>query len=417
MSERSTAGGLTRRGLLTAGLGAAAVTAVGRPWRSDRPAFAAARIRAAAPATREMHLAATDGFVSMPTAAAPMPPFWPDPLAPAGQDLYVFGFRDVTAFSSDPVKVKAQRGRAQISAPILAFDQETDVKVTLTNLGLSVRPDLVDGHTIHWHGFANAVPLFDGVPELSMAVPIGRDFTYFYRPHDAGTFMYHCHFEDVEHVQMGMTGSLFVYPMRGGTVSHKHAYDHDGTAFDREYSFMLGEIWADAHYRDAHIQTTDWTDFHPSFFTLNGRAWPDTVEGPQDPMDDNAGRLQFQPISSRIWAVPGERVLLRLANLGYRDHAITVDDFPLTIVAKDARLMADAGGASHFETVQTVNVGPGESRDVIFTAPDVGEYLLYDRSFSYLSNGAGPDGVVGYGGMMTRISVVASRGPQSAPNA
>ena len=48
-----------------------------------------------------------------------------------------------------------------------------DIKITLTNLGLSVRPDLVDGHTIHWHGFRNAIPLFDGVPELSIAVPIG----------------------------------------------------------------------------------------------------------------------------------------------------------------------------------------------------------------------------------------------------
>ena len=76
------------------------------------------------------------------------------------------------------------------------------------------RPDLFDGHTLHWHGFVNAIPLFDGVPELSVAVPIGRDFTYFYRPHDAGTYMYHCHFEDVEHVQMGMTGVVFVRPKR-----------------------------------------------------------------------------------------------------------------------------------------------------------------------------------------------------------
>ena len=55
------------------------------------------------------------------------------------------------------------------------------------------------------------------MPELSLAVPIGRDFTYFYRPHDAGTYMYHCHFEDVEHVQMGMTGMVFVRPKQNRT--------------------------------------------------------------------------------------------------------------------------------------------------------------------------------------------------------
>ncbi|MDX6238047.1 MAG: hypothetical protein QOG10_2862, partial [Kribbellaceae bacterium] len=39
--------------------------------------------------------------------------------------------------------------------------------------------------------------------------------------------------------------------------------------------------------------------------------------------------------------------------------------------------------------------------DAIFVAPDPGEYLLYDRKYSYLENGGGP----GYGGMMTKIIV------------
>ena len=151
----------------------------------------------------------------MPANAPADPPFWPDSLAPADYDIYVFGFRDVTGLSA--TEVTAQRGQAQISAPVLVFDEEDDVFITLTNLGLPVRPDLIDGHTIHWHGFVNAIPLFDGVPELSISVPIGRDFTYFYRPHDAGTYMYHCHFEDVEHVQMGMTGIVFVRPKQNAT--------------------------------------------------------------------------------------------------------------------------------------------------------------------------------------------------------
>ena len=82
---------------------------------------------------------------------------------------------------------------------------------------MQVRPDLSDGHTLHWHGFGNAIPLFDGVPEMCVSIPIGRDLTYFYQPHDPGTYMYHCHFEDVEHVQMGMTGHVFVRPKQNGT--------------------------------------------------------------------------------------------------------------------------------------------------------------------------------------------------------
>ena len=194
-------------------------------------------------------------------------------------------------------QVAAQRGKAQISAPMMAFDEEDDVTITLTNLGLLQRPDLFDGHTLHWHGFVNAIPLFDGVPELSLAVPVGRDLSYFYRPHDAGTYMYHCHFEDVEHVQMGMTGMVFVRPKQnrlavaGNPVGTKYAYnDGDGsTRYDREFAFMITELWSAAHYRDAHIQVSDWTDFDPSFWLLNGRGYPDTVAPNGNPLVDHGG--------------------------------------------------------------------------------------------------------------------------------
>jgi FtsP/CotA-like multicopper oxidase with cupredoxin domain len=366
----------------------------------------------------EVHLAATDGWVSMPAGSPAIPPFWPDPLAPPGSDLYVFGFRDVTGLSA--AAVTAQRGHAQISAPLLGFDQETDVKITLTNLGLSQRPDLVDGHTVHWHGFQNAIPLFDGVPELSISVPIGRDFTYFYRPHDPGTYMYHCHFEDVEHVQMGMTGIVYVRPVQNAGTADvapgKYAYnDGDGsTRYDREFALILTEIWAEAHYRDAHIQTTDWTDYKPTFFAFNGRCYPDTVAPPGDPMSPAAGRLRYQPISSLITANAGEKVLLRLANLGYQNHTLTIDGVDLLVVGKDAGLLRGRDGSAEFQVTNTVQIGPGESRDVIFTAPSPGTYLLYDRDYPALTNAGG----AGLGGQLTeiRVSAPGTLGPQTLPN-
>ncbi|WP_103343842.1 multicopper oxidase domain-containing protein [Amycolatopsis sp. CA-126428] len=410
---------LTRRALLGGGAGALAAVAAARwPGRSVQPAV---RVTAAATApTTSLHLAATDGWVSMPAGARANAPFWPDSLAPAPFDLYVFGFRDVTGM--DDATVKAQRGHAQISGPLMGFDEGTDIKITLTNLGLSQRPDLTDGHTVHWHGFQNAIPLFDGVPELSISVPIGRDFTYFYRPHDAGTYMYHCHFEDVEHVQMGMTGLVFVrpaqngHPVAGDPPGTKYAYnDGDGsTRYTREFGFMMTEIWSEAHYRDAHIQTTDWTDFAPSFWALNGRCYPDTLAPNGNPTSTAAGRLQYQPNSSLITANEGDRVLLRVANLGYQNHTLTADGIDLTLVAKDAALLAGRDGSKHYLTGNSVEVGPGESRDVLFTAPGPGTYLLYDRNYAYLDNGGGG----GYGGQMTEIRV-SPRGtlpPQTTPN-
>lgn len=418
MIENSSTGGLSRRSFLLGGAGVVGTTFLGaRLIGGSTRALAAPAARQAAPATAHpkvtRHLAGTDGWVSMPANAPADPPFFPDALAPSPFDTYVFGFRDVTGLSASDIA--AQRGHAQISAPMMSFDEEDDIYLTLTNLGLSQRPDLFDGHTLHWHGFVNAIPLFDGVPELSLSVPIGRDLTYFYRPHDAGTYMYHCHFEDVEHVQMGMTGMVFVRPAQNKSPLHageRYAYnDNDGsTAYDREFAFMITELWSAAHYRDAHIQVNDWTDYDPSFWLLNGRAFPDTIAGNgsaaahgvmNPPTGDIAGRLRYQPISSLVTCNAGDRVLLRLSNLGYQNHAMSVDNIDLQIVAKDANLLKGRDGTTNYITTNTVDVGPGESRDVIFVAPSPGEYLLYDRRYSYLDNGGGP----GYGGMMTKIVV------------
>ena len=455
--NQKTTAGLNRRSLLKGGLGAVGAGLLGAGVL--RPAIAgAAFVRPVPPevnnpaAARWAHLAATDGWATMPGTKA-RPPFWPDPLAPSPYNTYVFGFRDVaplfdldgagnTVVGADgyPVispanqaKLDGLKGKAQISAPIYTFKQDDEVRITLDNLGLLVRPDLVDGHTMHWHGFNNAIPLFDGVPELSVAVPIGRRFVYEFRPRDAGTYMYHCHFEDVEHVQMGMTGILYVRPAQNGEpIAHegdtftRFGYNcGDGsTGYHREYSFLLTELWPEAHYRDAHIQVTDWTDFNAAFWLLNGRAYPDTLApgsswnaGEAD-LDSAAGRLRYNPNSSLIRANQGERVLLRMSNLGYQVHTMTLEGAAMRVIAKDASLLRgkQTGGGSVDLSYQTsgVEIGPGESRDVLFRAPayttagsstdavgDYNTYLLYDRNFSMRNN----NGAAGNGGQMTEVRV------------
>jgi FtsP/CotA-like multicopper oxidase with cupredoxin domain len=239
--------------------------------------------------------------------------------------------------------------------------------------------------------------------------------------------MYHCHFEDVEHVQMGMTGMVFVRPTRnveavGSTPRQYYAYDHVSTRYDREFTFMLTELWAEGHYRDAHIQTTDWTDFKPSFWLMNGRAYPDTIEPNKNPLTDVGDRLRYNPISSLVNCVAGDKVLLRLSNLGYQHHAITLDGIPMTVIAKDASALVDSSVNLTYDT-NTVEIGPGESRDVLFTAPPNGDanaprvFRLYDRNYAYLANSSGS----GYGGQMTEVRVFNAADPnrpslQTTPN-
>ena len=69
-------------------------------------------------------------------------------------------------------------------------------------------------------------------------------FTYVYRPNDAGTYMFHCHVEDTEHVQMGMTGIVFIRPQAHGdatgSIRRKYAYDATTArpAYDREFAHV-----------------------------------------------------------------------------------------------------------------------------------------------------------------------------------
>jgi len=395
---------------------------------------------ASAPGTADLHWASTDGWIYLPPPA--IAPFHPDSLAPAPFTTYIFGFRNVTGL--DATQMTNQKMKAQHTAPTFWVDQYEktgqDFKVQLTNLGLQMRPDLTDAHTIHWHGFRDAIPYFDGEPHGSVAVPIGKDFTYVYRPHEPGTYMYHCHIEDVEHVQMGMTGMVFVRPAQDGNTalypSGKYAYnDADGsTGFDREFVMLLTEVWAEAHWDDAHIQLPEWSDYRNDFSLLNGRVYPDTLApsgsvDPFNPVTDANGdliptpgyeHLQYQPNSSLVQCNEGERILLRFANLGYIAATMSLAGIKMRVVGEDATPKRSRDGTDTSYVTNSISISAGASYDALFTAPPYvpeaagyNTYLLYNRNYRSANNLGG-----GYGGQMTEVRVfpAGTLGPQALPN-
>jgi FtsP/CotA-like multicopper oxidase with cupredoxin domain len=431
--------GSTRRQFMkAAGVGAATVAVGGGVLSLARGGNAGAQVTAVSARDHvvlrggNIALAATDGYMTMPGRED-------DPL-------YIFGFipvpNDTVANLENEFK-----GQTQHIAPILDTTEGTDVYLRLSNLGLIQRPDLTDSHTIHWHGFRTPTALFDGVPEVSIAVPINRQFSYFYRPHNAGTYMYHCHFEDVEHVQMGMTSIVFVRPN-----GHPNwAYPDSTTEFDRHFAILLNEVWSKFHDGDRDIQESIPTDYDPQWFTLNGRAYPQTVLPNDDPAlpadlriltpnanvgDDEAS----QPVSALIQVNPGERVLLRLANLGYLQHAMELPGIAMQVVGQDATFLGPGTslGVTYGDrryTTNTLYIGPGEARDVLFTAPaysgsaptfsdswgTYNRYFFRNRDYRKLQNNGSPGGggangaQTGLGGMATEVRVYASGSAVPAP--
>jgi FtsP/CotA-like multicopper oxidase with cupredoxin domain len=172
---------------------------------------------------------------------------------------------------------------ANFPAPTIKVKEGQKLYLTLTNVGMMMRPDLFDQHTIHYHGFPNAAPIFDGVPEAGIAVNMMSSFTYYYLLVHPGTYMYHCHVEATEHMQMGMLGNLYVRPAQNGTLINgftKFAYnDGDGsTRYDVEFALQLGGFDHVFHEEHLGVQPLPFALMRDDYPMLNGRGYPDTVK-------------------------------------------------------------------------------------------------------------------------------------------
>ena len=318
-----------------------------------------------------------------------------------------------------PAQLDRFKGHVQGPAPMIAIDQEDELYLTLTNIGLVVRPDLDDSHTVHWHGFPNATAIFDGVPEVSISVPVGRGFPYFYEPHRAGSFMYHCHFEDVEHVQMGMNGSIFVRP----TGFPNRAYADAATAFDREFAVHLNEVWTTPHDNLEAIQETVWPNYKANYWTINGRCYPDTVEPNNVAVAAGPAALVADPGQRRR---DGAAALLQPRLRAAGDAAAGHPHEGRRRGRQPAPKHGGLGSVELSYETNTIYIGPGEARDTLFTAPAfnagaaltdaAGSYNLYwlrNRSAHRLIN----DGYSGLGGQVTQVRVYdGALGSQTHPN-
>jgi FtsP/CotA-like multicopper oxidase with cupredoxin domain len=243
--------------------------------------------------------------------------------------------------------------------------------------------------------------------------------------------MYHCHFEETEHVHMGMIGPAYIRPLLNQTLApRKFVYNHDSTEYDREFVMVLSEIWSEAHWADSHIQLPEWTDYAPDIFLLNGRSYPDTL-APNGGIDlghagatgnmiapDGRPELAYQPVSSLVRCKAGDRVLLRLINLGFTYYTMELTGIKMRVVGRDATLLRNGATDLSFSTT-SVGLGPGETADAIFIAPPFNpaygspnKYLFYNRHLAKLNT----SGFNGHGGHMTEVWVYEDLPPQENPN-
>jgi FtsP/CotA-like multicopper oxidase with cupredoxin domain len=384
------------------------------------------------PNTKCKHLIAGDSFVTMSD----------------GNPIYTFGFGDQTG--TLPADVIAQGILdAEWPGPTIELDQGDEFYLSLTNVGTVIRPDLFDPHTVHWHGFPNAATVFDGVPEVSISVNMGATLTYYYNVVQPGTFMYHCHVEATEHMEMGMLANLFVHPAQdatgcasglcpaagrkdgpgGGTaVGEPQGYtynDDDGTTgWDVEKAIQLSGFDSAFHDASLFVQPLPFALMETDYPQMNGRGYPDTlVAGPLPVPTDNTSPVAGHP-AGKVTGSPGEvlnngtptqtsdsvitlnqgqRLLLRLSNLSVdRFYTLIAQGLRMKVVGTGAKHMRGVDGKNVYRETASVNIGGGEANDILIDTAGVapGTYFLHAAELHQMSSLTQLDG-----GMITEIVV------------
>jgi hypothetical protein len=303
-----------------------------------------------------------------------------------------------------------------IPAPLMAIDEDDEFFLTLTNVGMIMRPDLFEQHTVHFHGYPNASAFYDGVPDASVAINIGASFTYYYLAPDAGTYFWHCHITPPEHLQMGMVGQLYVRPRQNrvttgtdlyaarqkqdldlrtacvsandilcsnplpvlptnatGTVGRaaggNYAYnDGDGsTYYDVEYPLQIHGFDPNFHFVGMTFNPEGFADMKDKYFLLNGRSYPDTVTpGPLETQSADGVNHFSQPLPAIITITAGQRALLRISDLDVSEYQTLASlGIPMQVIGYNAKLLRDQAGNNMYYATNSITLGGGESLDVV----------------------------------------------------
>jgi hypothetical protein len=354
-----------------------------------------------------------------------------------------------------------------IPAPLMAIDEDDEFFLTLSNVGMIMRPDLFEQHTVHFHGYPNASAFYDGVPDASVAINIGASFTYYYLAPDAGTYFWHCHISPPEHLQMGMVGQIYVRPRQdrvgavplyaalqtqqrdlrtacrrpndgatpavtvatdilcsnpvpavnagtngastipqGGTSGYAYNDGDGSTYYDVEYPLQIHGFDPNFHFVGMTFNPEGFADMKDKYFLLNGRSYPDTVTPGPLATQSTDGSMHFsQPLPAIINIPAGKKALLRISDLDVSEYQTLASlGIPMRVVGYNAKLLRDQAGNNLYYTTNSITLAGGESLDVILDATG---YTTGQVFYLYTPNlDHLSNDAENFGGLMTEVHII-----------
>ena len=267
------------------------------------------------------------------------------PLAPRIEDgVKVFDLEtSVIRWQILPtVSVNAYAFNGQVPGPTLRFRQGDRVRINVTNR-------LPDTTTVHWHGLI--LPnVMDGPANITQKpIERGNVYRYEFTAVQSGSFFYHSHDHVDRQQALGLYGAMIIDP----------ASPTDEIAADHEYTIQLQE-WLIREGLTYPAMPMD--GGQPNYFTINGRAFPST-----------------DMIKMKV----GETLKVRFigSNSGFI-HPMHIHGGPFVVVARDGETLAPS---ARFKA-DTINVGPGQRYDVIWTALKPGKWMIHCHISHHTTN-------------------------------
>lgn len=231
------------------------------------------------------------------------------------------------------VQVAAYAFNRQVPGPRIRITQGDRVRIIVKN-------SLPEATSVHWHGLI--VPnAMDGPADVTQKpIEPGKTFTYAFTAEQQGTFFYHSHKDADRQQGLGMYGALIIDPK---VTSLPPAYNKEAVIQLQEWTVKSGYTFP----------AMPMEGLLPNFFTINGKAYPST-----------------ETINMKV----GQKLLVRFIGTNSAFiHPMHIHGGPFRIVGTDGNPVPLSAQIQK----DTVNVGPGERYDVIWTARRTGKWLLH----------------------------------------
>jgi len=264
----------------------------------------------------------------------------------------------------------------QYPGPVLCVNQGDTVTVVLHNTLTENVSIMFPGQENVLANGAPAQPQFSGSGALTsltnVAPASGGSMTYSFVASKPGTYLYESGTSPEKQVRMGLAGVLIVRPTAGANFAYSRA-DSQFTP-EEEFLVFLSEIDPYQHQAAEQNKPFDLTKYHVHYWLINGRTFPDSIAdnfASWLPSQPYGALARIHPYDSTSHPYPG---LARYVNVGFEEIPFHPHGNNGVVIGRDGNPLEGLGGEDLTFEKFAINIGPGQTWDVLFKWYDAENY-------------------------------------------